>query len=170
MTINKGLMSSKSDEWETPQALFDALHEKYNFVLDVCATKENTKVDWYYWKQIDGLLSDWTAALINEGLLYDGAIWMNPPYSNAKAWIEKAAKEAIKGATVVCLLPYRPDTRAWFAYIWDSVTIADFTVAYQPKKGVDVIAIKGRLKFNESKNSAPFPSVVVVFKGAEYEG
>ena len=74
---------------------------------------------------------------------------MNPPYGREiKDWMKKAYESARNGATVVCLVPARTDTH-WFH---------DYAV-----KG-EVIAIKGRLKFGESKNSAPFPSVVVIFR------
>lgn len=73
---------------------------------------------------------------------------MNPPYGRQIAvWVKKAYESAQNGATVVCLLPSRTDT-AWFH---------DYCV-----KG-EVRFIRGRLKFGESKNSAPFPSAVVIF-------
>ena len=160
--INDGLMTSKSQEWATPQKLFDAFNELYDFDLDVAANYKNTKCAHWICKEDDGLSKDWKEV--------SNCAWMNPPYNDVKSWIAKAASEAKKGLTVVCLLPYRPDTRAWFDHIWETITIADFSCAHQPKKGVKVIAIKGRLKFNDSKNSAPFPSVVVVFDGKEYKG
>ena len=170
MTVNKGLMSSNSQEWATPQNLFKAFDEEFNFVLDVAATFANMKCDHFFDEARDGLAQDWAEYINKRKDIRGGAVWMNPPYNDVKSWVEKAASEAIKGVTVACLLPYRPDTRAWFTHIWDAVTIADFSVAHKPKKGVTVIAIKGRLKFNDSKNSAPFPSVVVVFDGKKYKG
>ena len=75
---------------------------------------------------------------------------MNPPYGRTiKSWMKKAYEESLKGVTVVCLVPSRTDTIWWH----------DYAV-----KG-DIEFIKGRLKFNGHKNSAPFPSAVVVFKG-----
>lgn len=41
--MNKALFSSASDEWETPQALFDELNKEFHFTLDVCATEKNRK-------------------------------------------------------------------------------------------------------------------------------
>ena len=74
----------------------------------------------------------------------------NPPYSEIEVWVEKAFKEAQKGKTVVLLIPSRTDTKWWHEYVM---------------KSKEIRFIKGRLKFDEHKNSAPFPSVVVIFKG-----
>ena len=72
--INKGLFTSETGEWETPQVLFNELNEEFGFVLDVCATKENTKCNFYYSKKNNGLNKKWTTQLDL------GWKWMNPPY------------------------------------------------------------------------------------------
>lgn len=137
MAINQGMFSSATDEWPTPQGFFDALNAEFGFELDVCATPENAKCPKYFTREDDGLSQTWS-----------GVCWMNPPYGRQIAvWVKKAYESAQNGATVVCLLPSRTDT-AWFH---------DYCV-----KG-EVRFIRGRLKFGESKNSAPFPSVVVIF-------
>lgn len=75
---------------------------------------------------------------------------MNPPYGRTiKQWMQKAYESSLKGATVVCLVPARTDTAWWH----------DFAM-----KG-EIEFIRGRLKFGGHKNSAPFPSAVVVFRG-----
>lgn len=136
--INEGLMTSNTCEWETPQALFDALAERIPFEVDVCATEENTKCRKFFTKEIDGLSQHWS-----------GFCWMNPPYGREIGkWVKKASES--KGAFTFCLLPARTDT-AWFHdYIYNN---AD----------VKVYFLKGRLHFNNSKNSAPFPSMIVIF-------
>ena len=55
----KGIFSSKTDEWETPQALFDKLNDIHHFTLDVCANNENHKCDRYFTKAEDGLKQNW---------------------------------------------------------------------------------------------------------------
>lgn len=65
------MFSSATDEWATPQDLFDELNSEFRFELDVCANESNHKCDKYYTKEQDGLLMPWSA---------DGAIWCNPPY------------------------------------------------------------------------------------------
>ena len=130
--------SSKTDLWYTPQDFYDKLDAEFCFELDVCATDDNHKCAKYFTKETDGLSQDW-----------QGVVWMNPPYGREiKAWMEKAYRSCVENrATVVCLVPSRTDT-AWFQ---------DFAM-----KG-EVRFIRGRLKFGGSKNSAPFPSAVVVF-------
>lgn len=131
--------SSKTDMWATPQAVFDELHREFGFETDVCAIAENAKCPRYFTPEQDGLAQAWT-----------GVCWMNPPYGRAiGTWVQKAYESARGGATVVCLLPSRTDTRWWHDYCM---------------KG-QIRFLRGRLKFGGCKNSAPFPSAVVVFEG-----
>jgi phage N-6-adenine-methyltransferase len=151
--------SSKSDNWATPQAFFDKMNEKYGpFDLDVCASHENHKVARYCTKEglFEGFAKEPWLKYGTDGFkarwhVY-GKCWMNPPYGREIAvWIAKASYEAAMGATVVCLLPARTDTK-WF-----------HTFCYN-KANVTVEFLKGRLKFGNATNAAPFPSMVVVFK------
>lgn len=57
--MNTVMFSSKSNEWTTPQELFDKLNEEFNFNLDPCSTDENHKCDRYFTKKQDGLKQDW---------------------------------------------------------------------------------------------------------------
>lgn len=137
----KALFSSEKTEWETPQKLFDELNEEFGFEIDVCATHQNTKCDRFFHRYIDGLKQPWHKY---------GTCWMNPPYGrDVGKWIKKAYEEAQLGATVVCLLPARTDT-AWFH---------DYILGK-----AEIRFLRGRLKFEGAKNSAPFPSMIVVFR------
>ena len=129
--------SSATDMWATPQDFFDKYDSIYKFDTDVCATKENAKCANFYTEEQDGLSQDWK-----------GHCWMNPPYGREIGkWMKKAYESSLQGATVVCLVPSRTDTKWWHEYaIRGQITF-----------------IKGRLKFGGQKNSAPFPSAVVVF-------
>ena len=130
--------SSKTDLWYTPQDFFKKYDDVYKFETDVCATDDNAKCAKYYTEEMDGLSQEWR-----------GVCWMNPPHGRTiSKWMKKAYESSLSGATVVCLVPARTDTGWWHNYAM---------------KG-DVEFIKGRLKFGGSKNSAPFPSAVVVFK------
>lgn len=132
--------SSATDLWATPQEFFDAQNAKYGFTLDVCASPENAKCAIFFTKEHDGLAQTWT-----------GICWMNPPYGREiGAWMEKAYRSAQAGAKVVCLVPARTDTAWWHNFAM---------------KG-SIEFIRGRLKFGNSANSAPFPSAIVVFDPA----
>ena len=132
--------TSLTDMWSTPQDFFDELDEEFRFTLDVCATPENAKCEHFFTKERDGLAQDWGA----------NTCWMNPPYGRAiKDWMRKAYEASLDGATVVCLVPARTDTAWWWDYAM---------------KG-DIRFVRGRLKFGGSKDSAPFPSAVVIFWG-----
>lgn len=101
------MFSSQTDMWATPQDLFNRLNAVFGFTTDVCAIPENAKCVDYFTPEIDGLSQEWT-----------GVCWMNPPYGRAIIkWVEKACLSAkTNGATVVCLLPARTDTKWWHEY------------------------------------------------------
>ncbi len=125
--------------WETPQAFFDELDTEFGFTLDVCALPENAKCPRYFTPAVDGLKQPWR-----------GVCWMNPPYGREIGkWVAKAYESAKEGATVVCLLPARTDTAWWHSYVLEAA---------------EVRFVRGRLRFGDAENSAPFPSAVVVFR------
>lgn len=141
--MNREVMfSSKSNEWETPQYLFDRLNKEFNFDLDPCATEENAKCSMFYTIKEDGLKQDWKGY----------TVFCNPPYGRElPKWIEKCYTESRKPNTeVVMLIPARTDTKAFHEYILGKSEIR---------------FIRGRLKFNGCKNGAPFPSMVIVMSG-----
>ncbi len=133
--------SSKTDEWETPQDLFDRLNAIHHFELDVCATAVNAKCWPYFTKEEDALSLSWVD--------YRNVFWMNPPYGREiSKWMKKAYEESQKGCKVVCLVPARTDTAWWHDWAM---------------KG-EIEFLRGRLKLGGHKNSVPFPSAIVVFK------
>ena len=78
-------------------------------------------------------------------------VFVNPPYGREIGnWVEKAYKTNEEhGNLVVMLLPARTDTKWFHDFIYHKAEIR---------------FIRGRLKFGDSKNSAPFPSMVVIYK------
>lgn len=149
--MNKELMfSSKNQEWETPNDLFKILDMEFNFVYDLAANKDNTKCKNYFGLDLpmNGLNSlDMSWFDIN------GYLWLNPPYGrNIGKWVKKCYYEAQKGAKIVALLPARTDTKWFHNYIY---------------KQFETRFLRGRLKFllnGEEQNSAPFPSMIVIFE------
>ena len=138
--INKSLFSSATDEWSTPQDLFDRINNIYQFDVDVCATPGNAKCPVFYTKETDGLSQVWK-----------GTCWMNPPYGRKIGdWVSKAYRSGCNGTTVVALLPSRTDTKWFHEFIYN-------------RPGVTITFLKGRLKFGGGKYCAPFPSMLVLF-------
>lgn len=135
------MFSSKSENWTTPQELFNNLNDEFHFTLDPAASDENHKCEHYYTIDDDGLKQDWGGHIV----------FCNPPYCRKTGdWVKKAYIESQKPeTTVVMLLPSRTDVR-WFH---------DFVLPFG-----EIRFIKGRLKFGSSKNSAPFASIIVIFK------
>lgn len=134
-TTTQTMFSSETDLWATPQWLYDHYDKQYQFTLDPCATRENAKCIRYFTKEDDGLAQSW-----------DGErVFMNPPYGREIGrWVKKAVES---NAFVVMLLPARTDTKWFHDYLYGTATI---------------YFIKGRLKFGDAKNSAPFPSMVAI--------
>ena len=137
------MFSSKTDQWATPQDFFNKLNDEFNFTLDPCADEFNHKCDKYYTKEDDGLSKSWGGE----------TVFCNPPYGREiSKWVHKCFIESHRpNTTCVMLIPARTDTKWFHDYIYNF----PFT---------EIRFIKGRLKFGDSKNSAPFPSMVVIFR------
>ena len=138
---NELMFSSKTDLWSTPNDFFDKLNDEFHFTLDPCSTHENAKCYKHFTEEENGLLQDWG----NE------VVFCNPPYGRQiKYWVKKSYEESQKdNTTVVMLIPARTDTIYFHEYIYHKAEIR---------------FIKGRLKFGNAKNSAPFPSMVAIFE------
>lgn len=122
------MFSSKSDEWATPKDFYDKLNAEFNFNDDPCPIGGT-----------DGLTRDWGSR-----------VFVNPPYSNIKGFVEKALQELQKNTELaVFLIPSRTDTK-----LFHEVLVPRAEIRF----------IKGRLKFGGSKNSAPFPSLLAIFR------
>lgn len=138
-----GMFTSNTCMWGTPIKFFEELNKEFNFEIDACAVPENAKCKKFFSPEEDGLKQMWGGYT---------SVWVNPPYGREMPkWIKKAHdtwKEF--GNTVVMLLPARTDTKAFHDFIYHQAEIR---------------FIKGRLKFNDGKNPAPFPSMVVIFRG-----
>ncbi len=144
------MFSSQSDEWKTPKATFDELHDEFHFEIDLAASVHNHQCN-HWWSKCDDALAQPWHVCFSRG-------WLNPPYSRGLCakFIAKAAEERRKGFLTVMLLPARTDTRAFHEHIYDASI-------WEPHEGIEIRLLPGRLKFGGSTNSAPFPSMVVVF-------
>ena len=146
----KTLFSSKQTEWITPQEFYIKLMTVFGpFTLDPAATKENSKCNKFFTIEDDGLKQSWEGE----------KIFCNPPYKRGiiNQWVKKGFEEGQKEKTlVVMLLSVRSDVK-WFK---EYVMNAD-----------EIYFVNGRLKFGgqEKNNSAPFPSMIVVFDGFKKE-
>ena len=127
-----------TDEWYTPQWLFDLLDEEFHFDLDPCSTHENAKTILHFTMEDNGLEKNWGGP----------RVFCNPPYGRGIGkWVQKGFQEAQNGAVVVMLLPASTDTK-WFH---------DYCL-----KG-EIRFVRGRLRFGGSSVNAPFASMVVIF-------
>lgn len=121
------IFKSGSDNWKTPEDIYKQLYKEFCFDFDPCPLNSD----------IDNLHVEWGKSN-----------FVNPPYSNIGAWVEKCYLESKKGKTVVLLIPSRTDTKYWHDCVM---------------KAKEIRFCRGRLKFSGSKNNAPFPSCIVIF-------
>ena len=141
--INDSWYTSSTDLWATPQATFDELNAEFQFTLDPCAIAENAKCKNYFTPEQNGLLQDWGGQVV----------FCNPPFSQMKQWVQKCSAESAKPNTkVVMLIPARTDTSYFHDYIYHKAEIR---------------FIRCRLHYNDSKQGAPFPSMIVIFDGSK---
>ena len=146
MALQEAMISSKSNEWETPNLLFGELDNEFHFTLDPCATPENAKCARFYTQQENGLKQSWA----NE------RVFMNPPYGgHTGKWVEKAWHESQNGAVIVCLLVSSTDRSYWHDYIFPYAN--------------EIRWLRGRVTFGDAKTTAPFASAIVIFFGTKDE-
>ena len=141
----KVMFSSQSGEWSTPQDFYDKLNEEFHFTLDPCADDSNHKCEKYYTVEQDGLAQDWSGE----------SVFCNPPYGRDVAkWVRKSFYEVYFGKCrlAVMLLHARTDTKWFHQYVYNKS---------------EVRFVRGRLRFGDQEQPAPFPSMVVVFRGME---
>lgn len=132
------MFSSNKDDWATPPYLFDELNKEFGFTVDLCADDKNHLCNKYYTKENSGLNADLSGEIV----------FCNPPYGRQTtgAFVKKCAEAA--NCLSVMLIPARTDTKWFHEYIY---------------KKANIRFIKGRLKFGNCINSAPFPSMIVIF-------
>jgi phage N-6-adenine-methyltransferase len=135
--------ASTHHAWETPAALLEALHGVFGrFDLDPCASRRSrtrVKARVHLTAEDDGLSVAW-----------HGTVFVNPPYGRGlAAWVGKARREVEEGRakTVVALLPARPDTAYWHEHVAGRAA---------------VYFLRGRLRFGDGGQSAPFPSALAI--------
>jgi len=137
------LFSSGNDSWSTPPKIYEDLNKEFKFNYDPCPLNTYPKLENTLFKDerevYNGLSNEWGSST-----------FCNPPYSEISKWIEKGFIEFNKGKTIVFLIPSRTDTRWFHRYVLPFAKEIRFC--------------KGRLKFGGSKNSAPFPSMIVIFR------
>ena len=146
MTISSALYSSRSEEWPTPQSFFDQLNEEFRFTLDPCATRSNAKCGRYFTKRQNGLEQNWGRH----------RVFCNPPYGREmRAWARKCFEASRRGALVVLLAHARTDTRWFHDWVYG--------------KAAEIRFVRGRLRFGDGTQSAPFPSLVAVYRPSTFQ-
>ena len=143
-----------SDERSTPDDLYKILDKEFHFTLDVCASAENNKCKIYCSREwCNGLEYNWTGEVC----------FMNPPYSNISAWLEKAEAEMVDNyTTTVVILPCDTSTKWFHEYLW-------YEIAQKSRVGIELRFPKGRFKFGKYTTSPQFATIIAVFDGTIFD-
>lgn len=151
--MDRALLSTGKDDWETPKDFYEKLDDEFHFTLDPCCTHESAKCERHYTKDDDGLSKDWSGEIV----------FCNPPYSkkgNQDAWVKKCYTESLKpNTTVVALLPARTDTNRFHDYILGKAEIRFI-------RGRLVFEVDGKplIGKNGKPQPSPFPSMICIWR------
>lgn len=164
--VNKG---PSADDRFTPRYLIEALHKEFSFNVDAAG---NPLAPAY-----DVIGRRWGPGVVGaeDALALDWVgkkVFVNPPFSQIPAWVEKAHVEARVGCLlIVMLLPWnRQEQPFWHAFI--ECRRDGKLLAGQEPFTVETRAIKGRVKYGtpddpEGKrphNSPNFGSGLVIWR------
>jgi phage N-6-adenine-methyltransferase len=118
--ISSELSSNDKDNWSTPDWLFKALDQEFNFRFDASASEKNAKVVHFISAETNGLaIEHWKGSKDGWGgyrHLENCFAWINPPYSRGmiKAFVDKAYEQCVKHKiNSVLLVPATPDAGWW---------------------------------------------------------
>jgi len=168
--VDDVLFSRQSDKWETPADFYALLDGEFRFDLDPCCTHENAKTRIHYTKEDDGLVQSW----------WHRRVFVNPPYSQNQAWVEKCCLAARdESATVVLLIPSRTDTAYWHDWVMDKASEIRFVKGrlifgsdeyWQWRWETQIIDGKANHLYGKfgRRDSAPFPSAVIVYRPGKW--
>lgn len=146
MIVNTELSRStghlQKDLWETPDHIFRPLMKEFVFTLDPCCTIETAKCLYFHTPETDGLSQSW----------HGHTVFVNPPYSrgNIDKWMDKCYNENLKNGTkIVALIPVSTSSTWFHKYVW---------------RQCDIRYYKGRIKFVGAPYTAPFSSMLAIYR------
>ena len=137
MTVMEVFKGGRREDWKTPKKIYEDLNNEFHFDFDPCSINFEFL---NYWFGFDGLKIEW-----------GNANFVNPPYGRGiEKWFEKGYQEWKKGKTIVYLIfVQQSSTKAFHKYVYPFA---------------EVRLLKGRLKFDDGKNGAPFGSMVCILR------
>lgn len=147
------------DRWRTPPDLYARLDAEFGFALDAACDSDNRLAPRGYehdrgWDALR--MSWWTTT---QGA---GAVWVNPPYSNLRPWLEKGRQEGGLGPAVVMLVPADTSTRWWLDLVASDATEVRFLTG-RPKFHLPE---GGEHKTKRSGGGLTTPSALVIYTPA----
>lgn len=123
----KEIVDNRATTW----AVFSPINRRFQFTIDVAASRENTKCRRHFTPSDDGLLARWSGE----------RVWCNPPFSNIREWVEKAWLEwesLSPPESIVMILPANRTEQGW----WQ-----DLVEPHRLNGDLDVEFLRGRVRF-----------------------
>ncbi len=115
--INSDLSANDKNSWATPDWLYLALNQEFNFHLDACASESNAKNVNFITKEMNALtMENWKDVWSGYKTLANRFAWINPPYSRGMidAFIKKAYEQCVNHKiNSVLLVPATADAGWW---------------------------------------------------------
>lgn len=149
------------DDRHTPDDLFNELAAKHGgFTLDAAASDVNKKCARWFTKETDGLAQSWAGE----------RVWLNPPYSEIRPWVEKALRETAAGCPIVAmLLPNNRSEQPWWQDLIEPVRdgFGDGSVTTYNIRKRRNFGNLNRATGEKWNSSPPFGLVLVVFRGRQ---
>jgi hypothetical protein len=128
------------DDWRTPQCVIDRVLEVGPIVLDPCSAPDSlVPAAERIMLPDDGLEAPWPAV---------GLVYVNPPFSRLRPWLERVARWGRIGGETIALVPARTDTRAWQDHATGAAAVCFW---------------RGRIRFVGASAGAPFPTAFLYF-------
>ena len=138
------------DTLQTPWPIFHRIQQVtgLQFQHDVCAAKATAKCSSFWHRGHNALSKRWA-----DYFPPLTPLWMNPPYSDPRPWVEKAAEAAADGLIVVGLIP--------------NITSSTWYPEYVEGRASTLLHPDGRISFctpaGKLISGNPWPSVVPIW-------
>ncbi len=138
--MNRIILQSNKQDWDTPFNFFNSLNKVFYFQLDPCA-KQNNKLGTRYFitEKENSLNLEWK---------YNS--FVNPPFKIQKLFVKRAFDMSEKYNTInVCLIPSRVGGSLWHDFIFLNAKV--------------ICLMKKRLTFGNAENQSTFYTSLVIF-------
>jgi phage N-6-adenine-methyltransferase len=166
-------METNQDIGTDPE-FFSVANQEFHFVVDLAATNENKKCQFFFGKgETDNESKGGSLSLPWRTL--HGWLWLNPPFRDITPWAKKCWEESQQGARVAMLVPASVDSNWFEDWVWGKAEIRwlqgrmVFEYIHQKDGGIDKKTKKPRYLAGEvNRDIYPKPLMLCVFERGRF--